>query len=244
MQNNYVEHKAEKADRAYHFGSQGAGNAFSNHASHTNRLVPVYVFGTKADLASVTGKNSRYRDASKIKELFGGKLPEHTLNPEADYADQSDLYRVQKEAVDRGAKYVFTVWFDGLDWPTTRAAALAKTGTDYTEGAGSGLIFQDYDKTPMQYGFVVTTPTHDKNKVDLDRQTVTIPEDSLLGGYDPEIAGSTPWSKGRFHAPGYLKGQNGTTEEKAQILALGRSLHAYTDSALERSRIRQRCEVV
>lgn len=141
MQNNYVEHKAEKADRAYHFGSQGAGNAFSNHASHTNRLVPVYVFGTKADLASVTGKNSRYRDASKIKELFGGKLPEHTLNPEADYADQSDLYRVQKEAVDRGAKYVFTVWFDGLDWPTTLRGGPGENGDRLHRGSRLGTDF-------------------------------------------------------------------------------------------------------
>lgn len=231
MQNDYVEHKSEKADRAYHFGAQGAGDVFSNHTSHSNRMVPVYVFGTKADLSSVTGKNSRYRDASKIKELFGGNLPEHTLNPKAEYADQSDLYRVRKDAVDRGAKHVFTVWFDGLDWPTTRAAALAKTGKDYTEGPGSGLIFQDYDKTPMQYGFVVTTPSHDKNDVDVDKQTVTIPKNSLMGGYDPEIAGHTPWAKGRLHAPGYFKGQNGTKEEKAAVLALGRALHAYTDSS-------------
>ncbi len=231
MQNDYVEHKSQKADRAYHFGAQGAGDVFSNHASHSNRLVPVYVFGTKADLGSVTGKNSRYRDESKIRELFGGKLPEHTLNPQAEYADQSDLYRVQKDAVDRGAKYVFTVWFDGLDWPTTRAAAVAKTGKDYTEGAGSGLIFQDYDRTPMQYGFVVTTPTHDKNDVDVDRQTVTIPASSLMGGYDAETAGPTPWTRGRFDAPGYLKGQSGTKEEKARVIGLGRALHAYTDSS-------------
>ena len=190
-----MEHKAQKADRAYHFGSQGAKNVFSNHTSHSNRLVPVYVFGTKADLKSVTGKNSRYRDASKIKELFGGQLPEHTLNPEAEYADQSDLYRVQKDMVDRDAKYIFTVWFDGLDWPTTRAAALAKTGKDYAEGPGSGLIFQDYDKTPMQYGYVVTTPTHDRNDVDVDQQKVTIPKDSLMGGYDARSPAPRPGAR-------------------------------------------------
>ena len=98
--------------------------------------------------------------------------------PDAVYADQSDLYRVQKEAVARGAKHLFIVWFDGLDWPTTQAAAIVKTGKVYTEGKGSGLIFQDYDAGgTAQYGFVVTSPTHDKNTPDVDTQTVVDPAD-------------------------------------------------------------------
>ena len=48
-------------------GSQGPGDVFSNHASHTNRLVPVYLFGKKANLGAVMGANSRYRDPEKIK---------------------------------------------------------------------------------------------------------------------------------------------------------------------------------
>ncbi len=230
LQDDYVAHKDEKRPRAYHFGAQGPGDVFSNHTSHSNRLIPVYVFGTRADLAAVTGANSRYRDASKIKELYG-VLPEHTLNPKAEYADQSDLYRVQKDAIDRGAKYVFTVWFDGLDWPTTRAAAIARTGSLYHEGPGSGLIFQDYDRTPLQFGFVVTSPTHDKNDVDVDEQTVTIPKDSLVGGYDARIAGPNPWTHGPLEAPGYLKGQSGTKAEKARVAEVGGALHAYTDSS-------------
>ncbi len=231
MQNDYVAHKNEPRPRAYHFGAQGAGNVFSNHTSHSNRLIPVYVFGKKADLGAVTGKNSRYRDASRIKELYG-ELPAHTLNPEAEYADQSDLYRVQKEAIDRGAKYVFTVWFDGLDWPTTRAAAIAKTGKIYDSGKGSGLIFQDLDADgSSQFGFVVTSPTHDRNTVDVDAQTVTIPADSLLGGYDARIAGPNPWTDGPLKAPGYLKGQSATKAERAQIEKVGGVPHAYTDSS-------------
>jgi alkaline phosphatase len=230
LQDEYVTNKDEKTARAYHFGSQGAGDVFSNHASHSNRLIPVYVFGTKADLGSITGANSRYRDRSKIEELYG-TLPEHTLNPEAEYADQSDLYRLQREAVERGAKYLFIVWFDGLDWPTTRAAAIAKTGTVYDEGKGSGLIFQDYDGTPVQFGYVVTSPTHDKNDVDVDAQTVTIPENSLLGGYDARIAGPNPWTDGPLDAPGYLKGQSATKAERARVEEVGGVLHAYTDSS-------------
>ena len=170
-------------------GRKGRGDVFSNHTSHTNRLVPVYVFGKKADLGAVMGANSRYRDPEKIKATYGF-LPENTVNPQAVYADQSDLYWVQKEAVARGAKHLFIVWFDGLDWPTTQAAAMVKTGKVYTEGKGSGLIFQDYDAGgTAQYGFVVTSPTHDQNRPDVDTQTVVIPATSVGGGYDARIAG-------------------------------------------------------
>src|SRR5262245_45784134 len=114
LQTKYVASVKEKEPRVYHFGSQGPGSVFSYHTSHTNRLVPVYVFGRKANLGSVTGENSRYRDPEKLKAVYG-VLPENTVNPRAVYADQSDLYRVQKDAIDRGAKHIFIVWFDGLD---------------------------------------------------------------------------------------------------------------------------------
>ena len=45
LQDAYVARKDEKATRAYHFGSQGTGDVFSNHTTLTNRLIPVYVFG-------------------------------------------------------------------------------------------------------------------------------------------------------------------------------------------------------
>ena len=65
------------------------------------------------------------------------------------------------------------------------------------KGKGSGLIFQDYDAGgTAQYGFVVTSPTHDKNTPDVDAQTVVIPPDSLGGGYDARIAGPNPWTLG------------------------------------------------
>ena len=233
LQTRYVATHGEKEPRVYHFGSQGPWSIFSNHASHTNRLVPVYVFGRKADLRSVTGENSRYRDAAKIKAAYG-VVPENTVNDRAVYADQSDLYRVQKEAIARGAKHVFIVWFDGLDWPTTQAAAIVKSGKVYTEGKGSGLFFQDYTaEGSAQYGFVVTSPTHDKSIQDVDRQLVTIPPDSLGGGYDARIAGPNPWTLGPLgpQAPGYLKGQSANEVDKAGVRAAGRLLHAYTDSS-------------
>jgi alkaline phosphatase len=231
LQNEYVDTKADKKARAYHFGSQGAGDVFSNHTSHSNRLVPVYAFGKNVDLGAVMGPNSTYRDAEKITRLYG-ELPPNTLNPEAEYADQSDLYRVQKAAVEKGVKYLFTVWFDGLDWDTTRAAAAYKTGKVYDEGKGAGLVFQDEtaDGT-AQFGYVVTSPTHDKNAVDLDAQTVTIPSDSLLGGYDAQVAGPNPWTPGPMKAPGYLKGQAANDADKKSVAAVERVAHAYTDSS-------------
>src|SRR4051812_2237738 len=63
LQTENVKTAKKKIGRVYHFGSQGNPGVFSNHTSHSNRLIPVYVFGRKADLASVTGKNSVYRSA-------------------------------------------------------------------------------------------------------------------------------------------------------------------------------------
>jgi alkaline phosphatase len=108
LQTTYATNAHQKLPRAYHFGSQGLGDIFSNHNSYMNRLVPVYVFGRKANLSAVTGSSSLYRDPQKIKDLYGF-LPRNTLNPHADYADQSDLYRVQKEAIARGVRYLFLV---------------------------------------------------------------------------------------------------------------------------------------
>lgn len=223
----------QKRDRVYHFGSQGPGGVFSNHASHTNRLVPFYTFGRALDPAAVTGANSVYRDPKRLEALYGFP-PENTVNPAADYADQSDFAGLLAGAAKAGAKHVFIVWFDGLDWPTTQAAAVAKTGKVYTAGKGSGLVFQDYAAGgTARFGFYVTAPTHDLNTPDLDAQTVAIPPAALRGGYDARIAGPDPWTPGPLAAtaPGYLKGQSADAADKAGVAAAGRALHAYTDSA-------------
>jgi alkaline phosphatase len=233
LQTAGVANQKKKVARPYYFGSQGPNDVFSNHASHSNRLVPVYVFGRKADLGAVTGKNSLYRDPAKIQALYGF-LPKNTVNPDAEYADQSDLYRVLRDAVARGIRHLFIVWFDGLDWPTTQAAAIVKTGKIYTAGKGSGLIFQDFTADgSAQFGYVVTSPTHDKNTPDVDAQTVVIPRDSLGGGYDVRFAGPNPWTPGPLgiKAPGYLKGQSANAADQAGVKAAGGVLHAYTDSS-------------
>lgn len=165
------------------------------------------------------GVNSRYRDPEKLRATYGS-LPENTVNPQAVYGDQSDLYWVQKQAVARGAKHLFIIWFDGLDWPTTQAAAIVKSGKVYEEGKGSGLAFQDYDAGgAAQYGFVVTSPTHDQNRPDVNTQTIVIPSTSLAGGYDARIAGPNPWTLGPLgqKAPGYFKGQSADEADRAGV---------------------------
>ena len=233
MQADYVAHAKEKANRAYHWGSQGPGDVYSNHGSHSNRLIPVYAFGSKVDLGAVTGANSVYRDEAALRRVYGF-LPENTLNPEATYADQSDGYRVMKAAVDRGVKHLFVVWFDGMDWEATRAAAVAKSGQVYDAGKGAGLAFQD-DKPgrPSQYGYYVTAPSHDRWKLDVNDQTARTGASVAAGGYDARIAGPNPWTLGLFGtlAPGYLKGFSASPAEQEAIRKLGRSVHAYTDSA-------------
>jgi alkaline phosphatase len=222
-----------KIDRVYHFGSQGASGSFSNHSTHSNRLIPFYTFGSKLDPGSVTGKNSVYRDPERLKALYGF-LPENTVNPGAEYADQSDLRKVMADAVAGGVKHLFIVWFDGLDWDTTRASAVARSGKVYNEGKGSGLVFQDYEaRGTARFGYYVTSPTHDKNDPDVDAQTVTIPSNSSRGGYDARIAGPNPWTLGPLaaQAPGYLKGQSGDDRDKLGVKAAGGTVHAYTDSA-------------
>ena len=228
-----VARRMEKVPRPYHFGSQGPGDIYSNHTSHSNRLIPVYTFGRKVDVGAVTGSNSLYRDEARVRALYGF-LPARTVNPRAEYADQSDFRRVQADAVSRGVKHLFIVWFDGMDWETTRASAIAKTGRVYAEGKGRrpGLPGLRAEGS-ARYCYYVTSPTHDKNTPDFDAQTVTIPAASLGGGYDFAIAGPNPWTLGPLgpRAPGYLKGQSGNAADKAGVLAVGGVLHAYTDSA-------------
>ena len=172
-----------------HWGNRP--KSYSAWTSHSNRLIPVYVFG--ASFAPYMNEGSLYRDPAKIEALYG-RLPPSTHNPEAPYADQTDIYRLQKKAIEEmGKKYVFLVVFDGMDWQTTQAAAIYKSQKVYTEGIGSGLIFQDYQGTPLSYGYVVTSPYGDDVDTDVDAQLNLKPV-TKFGGFDPKLAGTTPWS--------------------------------------------------
>ena len=66
-------------------------------------------------------------------------MPKWNSNP-------SQIYEKQLAAADAGWKRIVLVVFDGLDWTTTRATAIAANGTvAYDEGRGTGLAFLDYN---------------------------------------------------------------------------------------------------
>jgi alkaline phosphatase len=206
---------AEAAGRASwgYWGDQP--RKYVSHSSHSNRLIPVYSFGMNLD--AVSGTNSVYRDAGKLESLYG-RLPDHTLNPEAEYFDQTDIYRLQMAAADAGKKIIVLVVFDGMDWHTTRTAAIATRGrVEYSEGRGTGFSFQDYGNAPTDFGFCVTSPANDKTTFDVDAQAVKNPGGEVPGGYDPTRGGSTPWD--RRASLTYLIGKDRDVP------------HAYTDSA-------------
>ncbi|WP_236622343.1 alkaline phosphatase [Novipirellula maiorica] len=163
---------------------------YSSWKTHSNRLIPVYAFGIGLD--SVSGKNSLYRDASAIKKLYG-YVPKNTLNPEAEYFDQTDVYQLQKSAIASGKKRVILFVFDGMDWDTTRVAAIAKSGKVYHEGRGEGLHFLDYRGVKTDFGYCVTSPHNEGTAVDVNTQTIVNPDGKVRGGYDASLGGDAPW---------------------------------------------------
>jgi len=182
---------AEAAGRSSwgHWGDQPA--KYAGFSNHSNRLIPVYSFGMSLD--SVKGSRSVYRDEAGLRALYG-RLPDHTLNPEADYFDQTDVYRLQVAAADAGKKYIVLVVFDGMDWHTTRTAAIATLGrVPYGEGRGAGFQFQDYRGTTTDFGLCVTSPANAGTTFDVDAQAVRNPGGEQPGGYDPRRGGGTAW---------------------------------------------------
>jgi len=187
-----MEAEAEATGKAAwgHWGDQPG--RFISWSNHSNRLIPVYTFGTLLD--GVAGPNSAYRDAARLTSLYG-RLPDDTLNPEADYFDQTDIHRLQLMAAEAGKKYIVLVVFDGMDWTTTRTAAIAaQSKVAYESGRGTGLGFQDYRGVPTDYGFCVTSPANDGTKVDVDAQAVKNSGGEISGGYDYRRGGQSPWA--------------------------------------------------
>lgn len=195
-----------------HWGNRP--RSYSGWTNHSNRLIPIYVFGSS--FAEYMNEGSLYRDAFKVEQLYG-RFPSNTVRADAPYADQTDVYRLQRRAIEHeGKRYVFLVIFDGMDWQTTQAAAIFKSKKVYTAGKGSGLVFQDYSKCKTDYGYFVTAPYGDEVETDVDAQLNMKPV-VKFGGFDSRLAGSAPWEP-----------------EKDIAYPIGRSNvspHAYTDSS-------------
>jgi alkaline phosphatase len=204
--------RSSQADWGYWGSNPGK---YTNSMEHSNRLVPIYTFG--GNLLRYKGARSIYRDSDRLKKLYG-RMPESTLNAEAEYFDLTDLYDLQKRTIEiEGKKYIFLVVFDGLDYDTLRASAVYKTGeVSYDEGRGEGFIFQDYAGCETDFGFAVTSPYCREIDSDVDSQ-ILFGEPSRFGGYDSNLGGATPWD--RPQDMDYLLGRN------RQVV------HAVTDSA-------------
>ena len=95
---------------------------------------------------------------ARLAELYG-RVPSDTLDPQAAYFDQTDIARLQRAAVAAGKKNVIVIVFDGMDWQTTQAAAIYKSGkVGYREGRGTGLDFLDYRGAATDFGYFVSSP--------------------------------------------------------------------------------------
>ncbi|MEZ6122748.1 MAG: alkaline phosphatase [Planctomycetaceae bacterium] len=214
------------ADDASELGYWGTDPAkFTGWKTHSNRLIPVYTFGTKAggsgiDLMNYQGEHSPYRSEEQLRRIYG-YLPEQSVNAKAEYLDQTNIADIQRAAAAAGRKYIFLIVFDGMDWESTRCAAIYnQKAITYESGRGQGTHFQTYDAAgTAQFGYMVTSPHNEGTDVDVDAQTVTNPGGKIRGGYNAEFGGSAPWDAPSD--PGYLiaKPQDGHPR------------HAYTDSS-------------
>ena len=173
-------------------------------SNHSNRLIPVYTFGIGLD--GVAGEQSPYRSEDRLRAIYG-RLPEHTHNPTADYFDQTDVHALQAAAAAAGKRRIILMVFDGMDWTTTRTAAIALSGNvAYDAGRGTGLSFQDYAGAPTAFGFCCTSPANDGTQVDVDAQALKNPGGEKPGGYDVAMGGATPWDP--IAQPTYLIGRD------------------------------------
>jgi alkaline phosphatase len=196
---------------------------YKRWSTHSNRLIPVYTYGTLdggkgIDLTSYTGSNSVYRSEQKLSRLYHA-IPAKTVSSTADYLDQTNIFEIQRAALEAGKKNIFLVVFDGMDWQTTRAAAIHNLQkVAYEDGRGTGTHFQDYTAGgTTQFGYMVTSPHSSGGKKDVNNQTAM--SNGTPGGYDPTRGGATPWA----------------TEIELEYLGAepkkSENRHAYTDSA-------------
>jgi alkaline phosphatase len=196
--------------------------------THTNRLIPVYTYGTCGagrgiDLTSYTGTNSAYRSEKALRRIYG-YLPTNTLNPNADYLDQTGLAALQRAAFAAGKKYVFLFIFDGMDWHTTWAAAIYnRRSVGYRSGRGAGTHFQEYTACgTTQFGYMVTSPHNEGTTANVNDQSVLNPGGKQAGGYNVAKGGPNPWTPG--DDPVYLMGRSRDDPKSP-------GEHAFPDSA-------------
>ena len=243
-----ADHIAELQARAIADGRSPAAHwgvdpdNYKQWSSHSNRLIPVYTFGTRGggpgiDLAGFKGANSPYRKEESVRRLYG-RVPTSTVNPDAEYLDQTNVAELQRAAIEAGRKNIFLVVFDGMDWQTTRAAAIHRSGrVGYFSGRGTGLHFQDYTAGgTSQFAYMVTSPHNEGTKVDIDSQRVLNPGGTQPGGYDAAKGGPDPWTPGNDvhyllgRTSGRTPGEHAYVDSAAAATAMTTGVRTYNDS--------------
>jgi alkaline phosphatase len=212
---------SEGISPAAHWGWRA--DQYALWGSHTNRLIPVYTFGTRdqgtgVDVREYLEERSAYRSERELIRLYG-QIPAKTLNNSSEYMDQTNVFDMQFAGLQAGKKHLFLVVFDGMDWDTTRAAAIYNSGrVAYENGRGTGTHFQEYsaDNT-SQFAYMVTSPHNEGTKVDVNWQLV-VSQGNLLGGFDAERGGPNPWTSGNDAR--YISAPRDSPDR-----------HAFTDSA-------------
>ena len=174
-----------------HWGNRP--NQYRHWNQHSNRLIPVYTFGITLNQWREQG--SKYSNAEALKTLYG-VVPTGTLNPHADYYDQTDIYHLQLQAVQQGYRHIILLIFDGMDWQTSHAAAsYHQKSVPYTSGRGRGLHFLDDYRTKTDFALVCTSPLLGNAKLDVNSQTVDSSDAQSTGGFDVNRGGHAPWAE-------------------------------------------------
>ena len=95
---------ATKHCDAAHWGPDAS--QYSTWTDHSNRLIPVYTFGTAGgpagiDLTSYTGVNSPYRDGSALTRIYHENM-DSSVSELAEYMDQTNIFDLQLAALEGG----------------------------------------------------------------------------------------------------------------------------------------------
>lgn len=211
LQEDAIRSYASKKSRPFSFGWHGLDGVFSTHQNHSNRPVPAVVLGAKASMDTITGKASPYRKSSALAKIYGARIP-RTVHARHVYGDQTQLYGLLKNAVERGAKRVVVLLMDGADWHVYAGAAAATGRKVDTKGYEHDLAFFRYrppghgsDRPLRSVGAVVTSPLG-----------------SMPPGFNLELGGQYPWSP---QSGTYLAGDFRLGGYDAK------TIHAVTDSA-------------
>ena len=132
--------KGEKLARALSFRLAGRpGRRSRTSTGHSNRLDPGLRLRAQGRFRPPSpARTASYRDARPPEARLYGSLPPSTRSTPRPPSTSTRAISTasRKTPWTAGAKHVFVVWFDGMDWETTRAAAHRQDGQGLRRGEG------------------------------------------------------------------------------------------------------------